>query len=125
MLATRTMSAVAAVLVTLFAAPVHAQTYPDKIIKMIVPAPPGGQTDVMARYLAQKIEPGLGQKIIIENRPGAGGATGAKNAATSDPDGYTLFFGNTSTLAVIPAVSKIAGYDPVKDFAPVASVSES
>src|SRR5215475_64719 len=119
------MSAVAAVLVTLFAAPVHAQTYPDKIIKMIVPAPPGGQTDVMARYLAQKIEPGLGQKIIIENRPGAGGATGAKNAATSDPDGYTLFFGNTSTLAVIPAASKIAGYDPVKDFAPVASVSES
>jgi tripartite-type tricarboxylate transporter receptor subunit TctC len=124
--ATRTISALIAVLAAVSAAaPANAQTYPDKIIRMIVPAPAGGQTDVMARYLAQKIEPGLGQKIIIDNRPGAGGATGAKSAATSDPDGYTLFFGNTSTLAVIPAVSKIAGYDPVKDFAPVASVSES
>ena len=102
-----------------------AQTYPDKIIKMIVPAPPGGQTDVLARYLAQRLQDALGQNVIVENRAGAGGAIGARAAATADPDGYTLFFGNTSTLAVIPAVSKNPGYDPNKNFAPVAAVSES
>jgi tripartite-type tricarboxylate transporter receptor subunit TctC len=104
----------------------HAQgAYPDKVIKMIVPAPPGGQTDVLARLLAQKMQQALGQSVIIDNRPGAGGALGARALAAADPDGYTLFFGNTSTLAVIPAVSKNPGYDPVKNFAPVASVSES
>ena len=99
--------------------------YPDKVIKMIVPAPPGGQTDVLARLLAQKMQQALGQSVIIDNRPGAGGALGARALAAAEPDGYTLFFGNTSTLAVIPAVSKNPGYDPAKNFAPVASVSES
>ena len=95
----------------------HAQgTYPDKLIKMIVPAPPGGQTDVLARLLAQKMQQGLGQNVIIDNRGGAGGALGARALAAADPDGYTLFFGNTSTLAVIPAVSKNPGYDPGKEF---------
>jgi len=104
----------------------HAQgAYPDKVIKMIVPAPPGGQTDVLARLLAQKMQQARGQSVIIDNRPGAGGALGARALAAADPDGYTLFFGNTSTLAVIPAVSKNPDYDPVKNFAPVASVSES
>ena len=104
----------------------HAQgTYPDKLIKMIVPAPAGGQTDVLARLLAQKMQQALGQNVIIDNRGGAGGALGARALAAADPDGYTLFFGNTSTLAVIPAVSKNPGYNPVKNFAPVASVSES
>jgi tripartite-type tricarboxylate transporter receptor subunit TctC len=68
------------------AAPANAQTYPDRIIKMIVPAPAGGQTDVMARYLAQKIEPGLGQKIIIDNRPGAGGGARAPHPPPRGPD---------------------------------------
>src|SRR5713101_1917125 len=99
--------------------------YPDKLIKMIVPAPAGGQTDVLARLLAQKIQIAVGQNVIIDNRGGAGGALGARALAAADPDGYTLFYGNTSTLAVIPAVSKNPGYDPVKNFAPVASVSES
>ena len=102
-----------------------AQIYPDKIIKMIVPAPAGGQTDVLARYLAQRLQEALGQNVMVENRAGAGGAIGARAAATADPDGYTLFFGNTSTLAVIPAVTKNPGYDPNKNFAPVAAVSES
>jgi tripartite-type tricarboxylate transporter receptor subunit TctC len=105
--------------------PLQAQTYPDKIIKMIVPAPPGGQTDVLARYLGQRLQAALGQNVIIDNRAGAGGLVGARAAVAAEPDGYTIFFGNTSTLAVIPAVSKSAGYDPVKNFAPVASVSES
>src|SRR5258707_13549180 len=108
------------------AASAPAQTiYPERLIKMIVPAPAGGQTDVMARLMAQKMQLSLGQSVIIENRAGAGGALGARAAATADPDGYTLFFGNTSTLAVIPAVSKNPGYDPNKNFAPVAAVSES
>jgi tripartite-type tricarboxylate transporter receptor subunit TctC len=98
--------------------------YPERVIKMIVPAPAGGQTDVMARLMAQKMQQTLGQSVIIENRAGAGGALAARAAASADPDGYTLFYGN-STLAVIPAVSRNPGYDPVKNFAPVASVSES
>jgi tripartite-type tricarboxylate transporter receptor subunit TctC len=100
-------------------------SYPDKLIKMIVPAPAGGQTDVLARLLAQKIQQAVGQNVIIDNRPGAGGALGARVLAAAEPDGYTLFYGNTSTLAVIPAVSKNPGYDPVKNFAPIASVSDS
>lgn len=108
------------------AEPAGAQAaYPDKLIKMIVPAPPGGQTDVLARLLAQKIQAAVGQNVIIDNRGGAGGALGARALAAAEPDGHTLFFGNTSTLAVIPAVSRNPGYDPVKNFAPIASVSES
>jgi len=99
--------------------------YPDKLIKMIVPAPAGGQTDVLARLLAQKIQAAVGQNVIIDNRGGAGGALGARALAAAEPDGYTLFYGNTSTLAVIPAVSKHPGYDPAKNFAPIASISES
>jgi tripartite-type tricarboxylate transporter receptor subunit TctC len=112
--------------ITLAAALAQAQTvYPDRVIKMIVPAPAGGQTDVMARLMAQKMQQSLGQTVVLDNRAGAGGALGARAAAGAEPDGYTLFYGNTSTLAVIPAVSKSAGYDPVKNFAPVAGVSES
>src|SRR5262245_28267896 len=104
----------------------RAQTvYPERVIKMIVPSPAGGQTDVMARLMAQKMQQALGQSVIIDNRAGAGGALGARALATAEPDGYTLFYGNTSTLAVIPAVSKNPGYDPAKNFAPIASVSES
>jgi tripartite-type tricarboxylate transporter receptor subunit TctC len=101
------------------------RAYPERLIKMIVPAPPGGQTDVLARFLAQRLQSSLGQSVIIENRPGAGGGLGARAAAAAEPDGYTLFFGNTSALAIIPVVSKSPGYDPVKQFAPIASVSES
>ena len=102
-----------------------AQAYPDKPIKVIVPAAAGGPTDVPARLASQILPPRLGQPIVVENRPGAGGAIGAKAVATANPDGYTLMAGNTSVFAVIPAVSASAGYDPIKDFAPVAKVSES
>ena len=120
-------SAVAAAgLAAVAAASAPAQTiYPERLIKMIVPAPAGGQTDVMARLMAQKMQQSLAQTVIIENRAGAGGALAARAAAAAEPDGYTLFYGNTSTLAVIPAVSKNPGYDPAKNYTPVASVSES
>ena len=106
------------------AAPAFAQTYPDRPIRLIVPSAPGGPTDIPARLLSQ-ILPKLGQPAVVENRPGAGGAIGARAVATAAPDGYTLLVGNTSVLAVIPAVSASAGYDPAKSFAPVAKISES
>jgi tripartite-type tricarboxylate transporter receptor subunit TctC len=110
--------------VFLVSTPIRAQTYPDRPIKLIVPSAPGGPTDLPARLLSQ-ILPKLGQPVVIENRPGAGGAIGARFVATSAPDGYTLLAGNTSVLAVIPAVSASAGYDPNKQFSAVAKFSES
>ena len=101
-----------------------AQAYPDKPIRLIVPSAAGGPTDIPARLLSQ-ILPKLGQPAIVENRPGAGGAIGARAVAAAAPDGYTLLVGNTSVLAVIPAVSASAGYDPTKNLAPVAKISES
>ena len=122
----KALSAAAAAVAVIAARSARAQgSYPDKLIKMYVPAPAGGQTDVLARLLAQKIQAAVGQNVIIDNRPGAGGALGARTLAAAEPDGYSLFYGNTSTLVVIPAVSKNPGYDPVKNFAPIASVSES
>jgi tripartite-type tricarboxylate transporter receptor subunit TctC len=102
-----------------------AQNYPDKPIKIIVPAASGGPTDIPARLASQILQPKFGQPVVIENRPGAGGAIGARAVAGSPADGYTLMAGNTSVLAVYPAVAANAGYDPVKNFAPVAKVSES
>jgi tripartite-type tricarboxylate transporter receptor subunit TctC len=94
-------------------APTTAQNYPSKAIKIIVAAAAGGPTDVPARLAAQILSPKLGQPVVVENRPGAAGAIGAREAARAKPDGHTLLMGNTSTLAVIPAVSATAGYDPV------------
>jgi len=102
----------------------HAQGYPERPIKIIVAAAPGGPTDVPARLAAQILTPKLGQPVVVENRPGAGGAIGAREVARALPDGYMLLMGNTSTLAVIPAVSASAGYDPVKNFAPVVRITE-
>ena len=98
--------------------------FPDKTIKIIVPSAPGGPTDIPARLASQILQPKLGQPVIVENRAGAGGAIGARAVATAAPDGYTLLMGNTSVLAVIPAVSSTAGYDPVKNFTPVAKMME-
>jgi tripartite-type tricarboxylate transporter receptor subunit TctC len=97
-----------------------AQTYPNKPIRIIVAFAPGGPADVMARLIAQRMPQILGQSLIIENKPGAGGTIGARAAADSDPDGYTLLLGNTSTLVISPAVYRNIGYDPVKAFVPVA-----
>src|SRR5215470_8878284 len=102
----------------------QAGNYPDKPIKLIVPGAAGGPTDVTARLAAQFL-PRLGQPTVVENRPGAGGALGARFVAAAAADGYTLLVGNTSVLAVIPAVSASAGYDPTTSFAPVAKFSES
>jgi tripartite-type tricarboxylate transporter receptor subunit TctC len=105
-------------------APIAGATYPERPIRLIVPSAPGGPTDIPARLLSQ-ILPKLGQPVVVENRPGAGGAIGARFVATSAPDGYTLLIGNTSVLAVIPAVSMSAGYDPERHFSAIAKFSES
>jgi tripartite-type tricarboxylate transporter receptor subunit TctC len=119
------LAAVATLVLLGLATSAQAQTYPDKPIKIIVPSAPGGPTDVPARLASQILPPRLGQPIVIENRPGAGGAIGARAVAAAAPDGYTLMAGNTSVFAVYPAVSSNPGYDPIKDFAPIAKVSES
>jgi tripartite-type tricarboxylate transporter receptor subunit TctC len=105
--------------------PARAQSYPDRAIKLIVAGSPGGPTDTMARVLGQRLQAAIGQSIVIEPRSGGGGVIAAKAVAASAPDGYTLLFCNTSVMATIPAMSKHPEYDPVKDFAPVAKVSQS
>ncbi len=102
-----------------------AQAYPDKPIKLVVPFGPGGPTDVAARLMTQFMPSELGQPMVIENRPGAGGAIGTRYVATAEPDGYTLALGTSATLCVVPALQKDPGYDPVKSFAPVAQLTES
>src|SRR6188472_920576 len=103
----------------------HAQPYPTKTIKLVVPFGPGGPTDVAARVISQVVQSGLGQNVVIENRPGAGGATGTKSVATAEPDGYTMLIGTSATLGVVPALVKNPGYDPVKSFTPVAKIADS
>jgi tripartite-type tricarboxylate transporter receptor subunit TctC len=102
-----------------------AQDYPSRPIKLVVPLGPGGVNDVFARIIGQYVGPILKATIVVENRPGAGGRTGARFVAAAEPDGYTLLMANTAVLANIPAFSKDAGYDPVESFAPVAKITET
>jgi tripartite-type tricarboxylate transporter receptor subunit TctC len=105
------------------ATPAIAQTYPDKPIKLVVPFPPGGPIDTMARLVADQMTKGLGQQVIVENRPGAGSTIGSRAVAAADPDGYTLLFGSSGSLAIAPALYVNLGLDTLKQFAPVATVS--
>jgi tripartite-type tricarboxylate transporter receptor subunit TctC len=106
----------------LAAMPAAAQPYPNRVIKIIVPFAAGGPADTLARIAANRLSAGLGQGVILDNRPGAGGTIGGKAAAAADPDGYTLFYGNTASLVIGPAINANAGYDPLKQFAPVGLV---
>ena len=116
--------ALACIALLLTAANATAQPYPNKPIRLIVPFPPGGPIDVMGRLIGDRMTQGLGQTVVIENRPGAGAVIGSRAVASAEPDGYTFLFGSSGSLAVTPALYKNAGYDPVKSFAPVAAVSE-
>ena len=94
-----------------------------KNVRLIVPFTPGGSTDILARAIAPKLALALGQNVIIDNKPGAGGSLGAAEAAKAEPDGNTLLMGHIGTLAVNPAMYPKLAYDPIKSFAPVAWVA--
>ena len=96
-----------------------AQPYPVKPVRMVLPYPPGGGSDTIARPLAQKMTEGLGQQVIVENRGGANGNIGMELAARAAPDGYTIVFALTAQLAVNPSLYGKVPYDPVKDYAPI------
>ena len=117
----RTVIAGFALLATLGVA--HAQTYPNKPIRIIIAQAPGSATDVISRVVGNRLSEALGQPIVVEARPGAGGAVGTEAAARSAPDGYTLFMANNSTHGSNPALYPKLPYDAVKDFAPISFVA--
>jgi tripartite-type tricarboxylate transporter receptor subunit TctC len=96
--------------------------YPHRPVSLVVPYPPGGSADILARAIGQKLGERLGQTIVVENKPGAGTAIGAKAVAAAAPDGYTLLLGTVSSHAINPGMTKV-GYDPVKDFVAVSPVA--
>jgi tripartite-type tricarboxylate transporter receptor subunit TctC len=102
-----------------------AQTYPAKPIRFLVPFPPGGGNDTIARAVGYKLTQALGQQVIVDNRAGAGGIIGAEMAAHSAPDGYTIFLGGVASQAINPVLHAKLGYDPVKDFAPVSLIASA
>ena len=106
-----------------FAAGAAAQQYPNKPIKIINPWTAAGPAELLARIIAAKISESLGQPVIVENKPGAGGVIGAAFVARSAPDGYTILFSHVGPIAISPALMKDLAYDSVKDFAPITQVS--
>lgn len=115
------------VLLALLAAPylacAQAQPFPAKSLRLIVPFPPGGSADILARTIGQEMSKGLGQAIVVENRPGAGTAIGAAATAKAEPDGYTLMIGTVSSHAINPSLNPKLAYDPIKDFTPISPVA--
>jgi tripartite-type tricarboxylate transporter receptor subunit TctC len=101
----------------------QAQTYPNRPVKIIVPTPPGGPVDVMARLVANQIAPVIGQSVFIDNRAGAANTLGSAEAARAAPDGYTLLYSSSSGLVIAPMLQKNASYDPVRSYDPVALVA--
>jgi len=117
---------VGAIAAILLAAPglVAAQAYPSKPLRIIIPFPPGGATDIGGRYIAQKLGEAFGQQAVPDNRPGANGTIGLELAAKAPPDGHTLVIGQTGNLAISPGLTKV-NYDPARDFAPISLVIAS
>jgi tripartite-type tricarboxylate transporter receptor subunit TctC len=97
--------------------------YPNRIIKLIVPYPAGGTTDLLGRLVADRLKTGLGATVIVENKPGAATSLGAEQVARAEPDGYTLLMATSTTLAINKSLYRTLAYDPVKDFAPIALVA--
>ena len=103
----------------------QAQSYPSKPVRLIVPFPAGGATDLFARSLSQKLGDKLGQSLVVENRPGAGGTLGSDLAAKAVPDGYTLLLATSSTHSIGPNLNPRMPYDAVKDFTPISQVGNA
>lgn len=100
-----------------------AADYPSRPVTLVVPYPPGGGVDAMARVVAEKLSVALGQNVVVDNRGGGGGNIGTRVVARAAPDGYTLLLGHTGTISINPSLYANAGYDPRKDFAPVGLVA--
>ena len=101
----------------------RAADYPNRVVTLVVPYPPGGGVDAMARVVAQKLSDAFHQQVIVDNKPGAGGTLGTRAVARAAPDGYTLLLGHTGTISINPSLYAHAGYDPRKDFAPIGLVA--
>jgi tripartite-type tricarboxylate transporter receptor subunit TctC len=106
-------------------AELHAQTYPAKPVRMIVPWPPGGGSDIVARILTQKMGESVGQQFVVDNRGGAAGIIGTALAAKASPDGYTIFLGNSATNVTNAVLYTNLGFDVIKDFDPVSLAASS
>jgi tripartite-type tricarboxylate transporter receptor subunit TctC len=110
---------IAAVATLCVVMPAAAQNYPTKTVRLIVPFPPGGSTETLARMLSVKLAEVWGQQVIVDNRPGAGGIIGTELGAKAVPDGYTLLMGSGAPLTIVPGLHAKLPYDPLKDFAPI------
>jgi tripartite-type tricarboxylate transporter receptor subunit TctC len=102
----------------------QAQDYPTRPVRVVIAFPPGGPTDFVGRLVTDKMSAALGQRVYIENKPGAAGTVGADNVAKADPDGYSLFLTTSGAVAVAPHIMASVPYDPLRDFAPVALVTK-
>jgi tripartite-type tricarboxylate transporter receptor subunit TctC len=113
-------------LTTVCAAPATlAQSYPTRPIRLVIPFPPAGATDIVGRILAQKLGSALGQPVVVDNKPGAGGTIGTDMVAKATPDGYTILIATASTHSVGPALNAKLPYDTVKDFAPIIQLADA
>src|SRR5689334_23582394 len=116
-------SAVLAATALIFAGPASAQTstqtWPSRTITLVVPFPPGGGVDSLARIVAEKLSIALKSSVVVENRAAGGGLVGTRSVAKSEPDGYTLMLAHTGSISINPSLYPNAGYDPRKDFTPI------
>jgi tripartite-type tricarboxylate transporter receptor subunit TctC len=112
-----------AVLLVYVPVTLHAQSYPNRAVRVVVTFAAGGSADLVARAVNQPLSTALGQPVVIDNRPGAGGTLGAHLVAQSEPDGYTLLFSATGPNAIAPGLQKNLPYDPVKSFAGISRIS--
>jgi tripartite-type tricarboxylate transporter receptor subunit TctC len=113
-----------AALAGLIVASAHAQTYPAKTVRIVVPFPAGGSTDIIGRVVAEQLSAAFGQQAIVDNRPGANGVIGTELVAKSAPDGYTLLMGGIGSLSINPAIYSKIPYDPVRDFTAIIQIAQ-
>lgn len=121
----RLLGSVFALLTALAGGDALAQAYPSRTVTLLVPYAPGGGHDAMARIVAEKLGPRLGQTVVVENKPGAAGMIGTEQVVRAAPDGYTLLFSSPAEIVVAPSVYRTMRYDPVKDLTPITQVGDT